>query len=98
AGCLSVRRGRVLGAAMAHVGAFVMALPQTRLSSPGLWPRHASLAWLHVRVLFGSVARADTQPGGAGAAFGLICLLAALSGLARVIWTWRRASRAEQLL
>ena len=60
--------------------------------------QHASLTWLNVRVLFGSVARSDTRLGGAGAAFGLICLLAALFGLARVMWTWRRASRAEQLL
>ena len=98
AAVLSVPLESVLRAAMAHFGAFVMALPQTRLSSPGLWPRHASLTWLNVRVLFGSVARPDTELGGAGAAFGLICLLAALFGLARVIWTWRRASRADQLL
>jgi hypothetical protein len=98
AAVLSVPLELALQATMAHFGAFVMALPQTRLSSPGLWPHHASVTWLNVRVLFGSVARPDTKLGGAGAAFGLICLLAALFGLARVIWTWRRASRAEQLL
>ncbi|MDQ2815700.1 MAG: hypothetical protein M3Z75_28615, partial [Actinomycetota bacterium] len=98
AAVMSVPLESVLGAAMAHFGAFVMALPQTRLSPPGLWPRHASLTWLNVRVLFGSVAAPDTKLGGAGAVFGLICLLAAIFGLARVIRTWRRASRAEQLL
>ncbi len=98
AAVVSVPLELVLRAAMVHFGAFVMALPQTRLSSPRLWPRHASLTWLNVRVLFGSVARPDTRLGGAGAAFGLICLLAALFGLARVMWAWRRASRAEQLL
>ena len=98
AAVVSVPLELVLRAAMVHFGAFVMALPRTRLSSPRLWPHHASVTWLNVRVLFGSVARPDTKLGGAGAAFGLICLLAALFGLARVIWTWRRASRAEQLL
>ena len=60
--------------------------------------QHASLTWLDVRILFGSVAGPGTKLGGAGAAFGLICLLAAIFGMVRVIWTWPRASRAEQLL
>jgi hypothetical protein len=81
-----------------HFGAFVMVPPRTRLSPPRLWPQHASLTWLDVRILFGSVASPGSKLGAAGAAFGLICLLAALFGLARVIWTWPRASRAEQLL
>ena len=98
AAVVSVPLESVLRTAMVHFGAFVMVPPQARLSSPRLWPQHASLTWLNVRVLFGSVARSDTRLGGAGAAFGLICLLAALFGLARVMWTWRRASRAEQLL
>ena len=98
AAVVSVPLEWVLRAAMVHFGAFVMAPPQTRLSSPGLWPQHAWVTWLNVRVLFGSVARPDTRLGGAGAAFGLICLLAALFGLTRVMWTWRRASRAGQLL
>jgi hypothetical protein len=98
AAVMSVPLELALQAAMAHFGAFAMALPQTRLSSPGLWPRHASVTWLDVRVLFGSVAGPGTKLGGVGAAFGLICLLAALFGMARVILTWRRASRAEQLL
>ena len=42
AAVMSVPLELALQAAMAHFGAFVMALPQTRLSSPGLWPRHAS--------------------------------------------------------
>ncbi len=98
AAVMSVPLESVLRAAMVHFGAFVMAQPQTRLSSPGLWPQHAWLTWLNVRVLFGSVARPDTKLGGAGAAFGLICMLAVIVGLARVIGTWRRASRAGQLL
>ena len=36
--------------------------------------------------------------GDAGYVLGLACLLAAAAGFARVAWTWRTASRAEQLL
>ena len=34
----------------------------------------------------------------AGYILGIACLLAAAAGFARVVWTWRTASRAEQLL
>ena len=98
AAVVSVPLESVLRAVMAHFGAFVMVPPRARVAPPGLWPQHASLTWLDVRVLFGSVAKSGTKLGGAGAAFGLICLLAAIFGLARVIGTWRRAGRAEQLL
>ena len=98
AAVVSVPLETALRAAMVHFGAFVMVPPRTRLSPPRLWPQHASLTWLDVRILFGSVAGPGSKLGGVGAAFGLICLLAAIFGLARVIWTWRRASRAEQLL
>ncbi len=98
AAIVSVPLESALRAAMAHLGGFVMVSPKARLSSPRLWPQHASVTWQNVRVLFGSVAGPDTKLGSAGAAFGLICLLAAIFGLARVIWTWRKASRAEQLL
>jgi hypothetical protein len=98
AAVVSVPLETALRAAMVHFGAFVMVPPRTRLSPPRLWPQHASLTWLDVRILFGSVASPGSKLGAAGAAFGLICLLAALFGLARVIWTWPRASRAEQLL
>ena len=98
AAVVSVPLESVLRAAMVHFGAFVMVPPRARLSAPRLWPRHALVTWLDVRILFGSVAGPDTRLGVTGAAFGLIFLLAAIFGLARVIWTWRRASRAEQLL
>ena len=98
AAIVSVPLESVLRAAMVHFGGFVMVPPQARLSSPRLWLQHASVTWQNVRVLFGSVAGPDTKLGVAGGAFGFICLLAAIFGLARVIWTWRRASRAEQLL
>jgi hypothetical protein len=94
----SVPLGSLIRAAMLHLGAFSMVAPLARLSPVGLWPHHAAITWLNVRILFGSIVASDTRLGRVGAAFGLICLLAAGFGLVRVIWTWRGASRAEHLL
>jgi len=98
AAIVSVPLESALRAAMVHFGAFVMVAPKARLASPRLWPQHASVTWLDVRILFGVASEPGHRVGVISTAFGLICLLAAIFGLARVVWTWRRASRAEQLL
>ena len=38
------------------------------------------------------------RPAGLAAVFGFACLLAAAAGLLRVLWRWRTATRAEQIL
>jgi hypothetical protein len=91
-------RGKRRRTAMLHMGAFAIAAPRARLSPMRLWPHNAALTWLDLRTLFGAVVTPDTKLGIIGAAFGLACLLAAAFGLGRVVWTWRAASRAEQLL
>jgi hypothetical protein len=98
AAVVSVPLESALQAAMTHFGAFVMVPPKARLAAPRLWPQHASVTWLDVRILFGAAGEPGHKLAAGSAAFGLICLLAAIFGLARVVWTWRRASRAEQLL
>jgi hypothetical protein len=98
AAAASVPLESLIRAAMLRLGAFSMVAPLARLSPVGLWPHHAAITWLNVRILFGSIVASDTRLGRVGAAFGLICLLAAGFGLGRVVWTWRGASRAEQLL
>jgi len=98
AAAASVPLESLIRAAMLHLGAFWMVPPQARLSPVRLWPHHAAVTWLNVRMLYGSIAAWDTMLGSVGSAFGLICLLAAGFGLGRVAWTWRAASRAEQLL
>ncbi len=75
-----------------------MIAPKTQLAPPGQWPGHVPVVWLVLRYLYGAVDRPDTALGAAGAALGLICLLAAIAGLGKVAWTWRRATRAEQVL
>ncbi len=98
AAAASVPLESLLRAAMRHLGAYSMAAPGARLSPMRQWPHHAAATWLDVRVLFGSIVTPHTTLGSVGAAFGLVCLLAAVFGLGRVAWTWRAASRAEQLL
>jgi hypothetical protein len=98
AAAISVPLESLLRAAMRHLGAYSMAAPGARFSPMRQWPHHAALTWLDLRVLFGAVAAPGTRLGSAGEALGLVCLLAAVFGLARVAWTWRTARRAEQLL
>jgi hypothetical protein len=98
AATVSVPLEWLIRTAMLHMGAFAMAAPKARLSPMRLWPHNAALTWLDLRIVFGAVATQGTELGIIGAAFGLACLLAATFGLGRVIWTWRAASRAEQLL
>ena len=98
AAAASVPLESLLRAAMRHLGAYSMAAPGARLSPMRQWPHHVIVAWVDVRVLFGAVVAPGTRLGSVGAAFGLVCLLAAVFGLGRVAWTWRAASRAEQLL
>jgi hypothetical protein len=85
-------------ALMTKLGAFYMVQPKAKLSSPRLWWQHLTVTWLDIRQLFGAVAAPHTRLSSAREALGILCLAAAIFGLARVAWTWRRASRAEQLL
>lgn len=81
-----------------HFGGYLMVAPRTQIAPLGQWPQHVPAVWLAVRQLFGAVLQPDTKLGAAGAGLGLLCLIAAIAGLARVAWTWRRASAAEQVL
>ncbi len=98
AAAVSVPAESMLRALMVHVGGYVMAAPRAKLSPLRLWPQHASVTWLDIRLLFGAVTEPDVGLGALRADFGMVCLLAALVGLGRVAWTWRTARRAEQLL
>jgi 4-amino-4-deoxy-L-arabinose transferase-like glycosyltransferase len=49
-------------------------------------------------MLFGALADAGSGPAGKTAIFGACCLLVAAAGIVRVLWRWRTARRAEQLL
>ena len=96
----SVPLAAAVRALMLHFGAYQMVAPKTAIAPPGRWPHNAAIAWHAIRVLFGAeVASGSANPArGAGYILGIACLLAVAAGFARVAWTWRTASRAEQLL
>jgi hypothetical protein len=100
AAAVSVPLAFAVRAVMLHFGAYQMVAPKTAVSPLRLWSHNAALAWDALRVLFGAETGSGTSSlvGHAGYILGLACLLAAAAGFARVVWTWRTASRAEQLL
>jgi len=99
---VSVPLTSLVRAVMLHFGGFSMVPPKTAISPVGLWPEHLVLTWRAIRTLFGAfgatVVPYHSPLSGLAALFGLLCLLAAAFGLAKVVWTWRIASRAEQML
>ena len=100
AAAVSVPLASAVRAVMLHFGAFQMVAPMTAISPIRRWPHNAVLAWHDICVLFGAEVGSGSSSlvRDAGYILGLACLLAAAAGFARVVWTWRTASRAEQLL
>lgn len=88
----------LIRAVMVRLGAYAMVPPLTAISPVAQWPHHAVVAVRAIYTLFGAVVAPHDVLGLFGSAFALICLLAALFGFGKVIWTWRTASRSEQLL
>jgi len=101
AAAVSVPVAAAVRAVMLHFGGYQMVAPKIAIAAPGRWPHNADLAWHALCLLFGVLAAGSSSSSlthVAGYILGLACLLAAAAGVARVAWTWRTASRAEQLL
>jgi hypothetical protein len=102
AAAASVPLTSLVRAAMLHYGGFSMVPPKTAISPVGQWPGHLVVTWRAIRTLFGAfgatVVPYSTRLSGVAAVFGLACLLTAAYGFVKVVWTWRTASRAEQML
>jgi hypothetical protein len=98
AAAVSVPLASAVRAVMLHFGAYQMLAPKSAAAPLGRWPHNTALAWDALRILYGAYAGSGSPVRGAGYILGLACLLAAAAGFARVVWTWRTASRAEQLL
>ena len=86
-------------ALMLRYGAYLMVAPKTQIAPFSAWQTNASIAWASLRELYGvaSVPPAD-GPVGHTAIFGYACMAGAAIGIARVLWRWRTARRAEQAL
>jgi hypothetical protein len=98
AAALSVPAAMLARVVLRHASAYAMVPPRTAISVPRLWWNHAAVTWYDVRALFGAVfSGPGTAMHVAAGAFGSACLLAAVFGFARLVWTWRAARRAEQL-
>jgi len=100
AALLSVPLSLAVRAAMLHFGSYLMVAPQMKIAPVSLWLHHARVTWLDLREVFGAVAyvgHARSVNDGA-VVFGWACMLVVAVGIARVLWRWRTASRAEQLL
>jgi hypothetical protein len=102
AAAASVPLASLTRAVMLHFGGYSQIPPRTAISPIGQWPEHLVLTWRALRTLYGAfgatVVDAHAPLSGVAAVFGLACLLAAAFGFAKVVWTWRSASRGEQLL
>jgi hypothetical protein len=80
---------------MVDIGGYAMVAPHTQIAPGSLIGRNATLTWRGIQGLFGVV---NTSGSPFGPVFGYAAMLAALIGFGRVLWTWRRASAAEQML
>jgi hypothetical protein len=102
AAAVSVPLTSLVRTVMLHLGGFSMVPPKTAISPVGQWPEHLVLTWRAIRTIFGAfgatVIPYSSPLSGLAAVFGLVCLLAAAFGFAKVVWAWRPASRAEQML
>ena len=102
AAAASVPLASLTRAVMLHFGGYAEVPAKTAISPIGQWPEHVVVAWRAIRTLYGAfgatVVDAHAPLSGVADLFGLACLLAAAFGFAKVVWTWRSASRSEQLL
>jgi hypothetical protein len=98
AAALSLPLATGVRALMRHSGSYVMVAPRTQVAPFSEWASNWALTWHSVRMLFGISGEPGTGQVGAAAIFGWACLVVVAAGMLRVIWRWRRARRAEQLL
>jgi hypothetical protein len=95
AAAVSVPAALLFRSVMVHNGGYAMVAPHTQLAPKAMLGHNATLTWRGIEGLFG-VINASGSP--LGFVFGYAAMLAALIGFGRVLWTWRRASAAEQML
>jgi len=99
AAAASVPLSMLTRAVMQHFGAYATVPAPTRISPVGQWPQHLVVTLHAMLTLFGVQAPARaTALSAAAEVFGLACLMAAVFGFAKVVFRWRSAGWAEQLL
>jgi hypothetical protein len=84
--------------AMLNAGGFLMVAPRTQLASSRVLAANWHFTVQSLRLLFGAVTGPFAPLGPAGPVLGWVAIVVAAYGFGRVIVTWPRASRGEQLL
>jgi hypothetical protein len=95
AAVVSVPAAAAIRSLMVHLGGYVMIAPDTRIGPWSQLGHNAYLTWHGIQYMFGVI---NTSGSPFGPVYGYAALLAVLIGFGRVVWTWKRASAAEQLL
>jgi hypothetical protein len=85
-------------AQMLHYGAYLMVTPRNKIAPVSRWQSNLPVTWNAIRELFGAQSAVGSPAAGPAVIFGYACLLATAIGILRVLWRWRTARRAEQLL
>jgi hypothetical protein len=85
-------------AGLVHLGGYLMVAPRTQLAARSVLAQHASLTLRSIGNLFGVIPAPGSLLGPVSPVLGWVALLVALTGLIRVVATWRRAGTAEQML
>jgi hypothetical protein len=94
----SVPLEMLLRKAMLNDGGFLMVAPRTQLAPSSMLAANWHFTQQALQQLFGALTGPLSALGAVGAAFGWAAIAAAAYGFGRVIVTWLRASRGEQLL
>jgi hypothetical protein len=93
---LSVPLALEVRALMLRYGAYLMVAPKTKIAPFSAWQANAAVAWTSLREVYGVASIAG--PVGMTAILGYAAMAGAAIGIARVLWRWRTAGRAEQAL
>jgi hypothetical protein len=95
AAAISVPAAILIRKWMVEAGGYAMVPPHTQIAPGSLLGTNATLTWRGIQGLFGVLNTSGTP---FGPVFGYAAMAAGLIGFGRVLWTWRRASAAEQML
>jgi hypothetical protein len=98
AALISVPVSMLIRSAMIHLGGYVMIAPRVKLQSFGQLAHNGYLTLRSIVIMFGTQLPAGSPLGLVGTAFGIACLTAAGFGFGKVVWNWRTAGPAEQMM
>jgi hypothetical protein len=88
----------LLRSLLLHLGGYLMVAPNTRLASASMLAENFHLTVRGLVFMFGGITGARADLGLVGVVLAYAAIAASVYGFGRVIVTWTRATRAEQLL